>query len=353
MAEFSTPTSAKLISRIHNAEFRTPVKTSASPIEIPASPFLEKIGYGTGNAVYKLERSPKIGSVRSPWAIKKLVKKDISHINNEQKNSLQLEATILRHLNHPNIVGFRAFTTGADGKPCLAMEAIEMSLGDMIEKRQETLENEPFPAKDIVQVGFELAKGLKYLHHTVRLLHGDIKSWNVLVSHDFKVVKLCDFGTSLPLTESLELDSSKTNFWYCGTRCWNPPEIINDDGPVTSAADIWTYGLVLWEMISLTTPHVDEFDESEFSDESITDHSNLDDSTINMNESGAFLKDIMPCENKKYGTRPPLPDIDLGKEYERVLEVFFICTTADYKLRPSAKVLVNYFEKFINNKEKS
>lgn len=70
---------------------------------------------------------------------------------------------------------------------------------------------------------------------------------------------------------------------------------------MTSAADIWTYGLVLWEMISLTTPHVDEFDESEFSDESITDLSNLNDSTVNMDESGAFLKDIIPRENKNYG----------------------------------------------------
>jgi len=44
------------------------------------------------------------------------------------------------------------------------------------------------------------------------------------------------------------------------------------------------------------------------------------------------------------GTRPALPAIELGKEYERILEVFFICTT-EYKLRPSAKALVNYFEK--------
>lgn len=99
-------------------------------------------------------------------------------------------------------------------------------LGDKIEERQDLVEDEPFPAKDIMKVGFEIAKGLKYLHHTAYILHGDIKSWNVLVSHDFNVVKLCDFGTALPLTESLELDSSKGNFSYVGTECWNPPEII-------------------------------------------------------------------------------------------------------------------------------
>lgn len=99
-------------------------------------------------------------------------------------------------------------------------------LGDKIEERHDLLENEPFPAKDILKVGFEVAKGLKYLHHTAYILHGDIKSWNVLVSHDFNVVKLCDFGNALPLTESLEIDTSKGNFSYVGTECWNPPEIV-------------------------------------------------------------------------------------------------------------------------------
>lgn len=47
------------------------------------------------------------------------------------------------------------------------------------------------------------------------------------------------------------------------------------------------------------------------------------------------------------GTRPALPAINLGKEYERVLEIFFACTTADYKVRPSAKGLVNYFKNYV------
>lgn len=87
--------------------------------------------------------------------------------------------------------------------------------------------DEPFLAKDILKVGFEIAKGLEYLHHTVHILHGDIKSWNILVSHGFDTVKLCDFGSSLPLTESLEMDTSKGDFYYVGTECWNPPEIVS------------------------------------------------------------------------------------------------------------------------------
>lgn len=73
-----------------------------------------------------LERSPKVGFVRSPWAVKKWLKGKSNKVNNGR---LQLEAEVLRRLNHPNIVGFRAFTKGVDGKPCLAMEALDMSLG--------------------------------------------------------------------------------------------------------------------------------------------------------------------------------------------------------------------------------
>lgn len=73
-----------------------------------------------------LERSPKVGLVRSPWAVKKWLKGRNNEVNNGR---LRLEADVLRRLNHPNIVGFRAFTTGIDGKLCLAMEALDMSLG--------------------------------------------------------------------------------------------------------------------------------------------------------------------------------------------------------------------------------
>lgn len=99
-------------------------------------------------------------------------------------------------------------------------------LGDKIEQNFHHGDNKPFPAKDIQKVSYEVAKGLEYLHHKAHILHGDIKSANILVAHDFSVVKLCDFGHSLPLTESLEIDTSKGNFSYVGTCCWNAPEII-------------------------------------------------------------------------------------------------------------------------------
>nr|XP_003708180.1 PREDICTED: lymphokine-activated killer T-cell-originated protein kinase [Megachile rotundata] len=339
MTEFKTPTSNKYRSRVQdNPNLQTPIK-------IPASPFLEQIGYGCGVNVFSLERSPKVGFIRSPWAIKKRNRKiEESEKYNER---IRFEADVLRNLNHPNIVGFRAFTEVTDGEPCLAMEKLDASLGDKIEERIMN-DDEPFPAKDILKIAYEIVKGLVYLHHTAHILHGDIKSYNILVSDDFNVVKLCDFGVSLPLNESLELDTSKGNFGYVGTECWSAPEIINEDGPVTNKADIWACGLVVWEMIALSPPHVEI-------NESYLDESGLDDSVIEIpqkeeiNEQNTSMDDsvIFCAEIRKYGTRPSLPAINLGKEYQSVLEIFFACTTIDYKIRPSAKGLDNYFKNCI------
>ncbi|EFN86814.1 Lymphokine-activated killer T-cell-originated protein kinase [Harpegnathos saltator] len=462
-----------------NTEFETPIK-------IPASPCLERIGCGTGVGIYMLERSPKVGIIRSPWVIKKWLNGQSTKENNKL---LKLEADVLRQLVHPNIVGFRAFTPGADGKPCLAMEALDISLGNVIEEKHTSGDDTPFAAKDILKVGYEVAKGLKYLHHKAHILHGDIKSPNILIDHSYSVVKICDFGHSMPLTKSLELDTSKANHSYIGTTHWNAPEIIRGDGPVTNAADIWPYGIVIWEMLTLSVPHMEYEDESSSDSESvserdsmnITDDSNYDtdknvtslkkktpyknnklhvetedelsfdesvserymtsttdDYNYDTDKSDTFLKKRMPYKNKlhvgiedelscsesvnegyttnttdnsnydmdknvtflnkkmpyknnkphvetedesvfdesvsggyttnftddsdcdmcvcplkkihkndKLGTRPPLPAINFSKEYDRVLEVFYICTNADYKSRPNAKMLVKYFEEFI------
>lgn len=89
-----------------------------------ASSMLHTIGVN----VFTFQRSPKVGFARSPWAIKKRNKNVIKDCKYNAR--IQLEAEILGKLSHPNIVGFRAFTYSSDGEPCLAMEKLEISLGE-------------------------------------------------------------------------------------------------------------------------------------------------------------------------------------------------------------------------------
>ena len=49
---------------------------------------------------------------------------------------------------------------------------------------------------------------------------------------------------------------------YIGTEPWKPKEALQDDGVITDKADIFAFGLTLWEMMTLSVPHLsDVFDD--------------------------------------------------------------------------------------------
>lgn len=75
----------------------------------------------------------------------------ISDTDDEFKKRLYTEASLLKSLNHPNIIGYRSYTH-KDGVPCLFMESGDRSLDDLIEKREEAGLG-PFPPFSILKVG--------------------------------------------------------------------------------------------------------------------------------------------------------------------------------------------------------
>ncbi|NXA16661.1 TOPK kinase, partial [Sapayoa aenigma] len=157
-------------------------------VTIPASPFMEKLGYGTGVSVFLMRRSPR-GISRSPWAVKKIN----SGCNQSQRSlyqeRLREEAKILRDLQHPNIRGW-------DG-----MILKSRTTGGFLRN----VSNIPTPRPDPTALpGSRVPAGRsQYLHTEKKLLHGDIKSSNVVVRGDFESVKICDVGVSLPLDENM------------------------------------------------------------------------------------------------------------------------------------------------------
>lgn len=284
-------------------------------------------------SVYKLNRSPVCSRVRSPWAIK-VVKSTSSELI---KSQLRQEATILKDLNHPNIVGFRAVTKDARGEICLALEVCTSSLGDMIEARNENGLS-VFPARNIAIVAYDIAKAFNYLHNEAKILHCDVKSYNILVQEDFKVCKLCDFNIALPLesdgTVKKEHIISASSL---GTAPWMAPEVTLDN-ELSTKSDIYSYGLVLWEMIALTVPPLPE-DEDEF-DLSSIEVSVLDDSELDNSDSSCF---------KCVDWRPELPAQEYSQNYNSIFELFYCCTVRDPECRPSADLLVKVSEEILRN----
>lgn len=303
-------------------------------LEIPPSPCLKNLGFGTGVRVLLYERSPRQGLTRSPWAVKKLNK---THNKGDIANRLDREAAILKDLKHPNIIGFRGYQKSGDGTKMLVVENGEASLFDIIEEIRETQLNQtndgeirlrPLPADKILRVIESIASALDYLHTVKCILHGDLKSANILVAGDYEAVKLCDFGVALTMNKDGIVDNPRSQ--YIGTEPWSALEAIQDD-TITSKTDIFALGCVIFEMLALDTPHSDklmDIDDDDDCDESYDD--------------SAYQESI--------GHRPNLPEhLDiLDDSYEPVLSLFYACTMDDPDKRPSAKLILENIKKVGN-----
>uniref|UniRef100_UPI0037E8221E lymphokine-activated killer T-cell-originated protein kinase homolog n=1 Tax=Semicossyphus pulcher TaxID=241346 RepID=UPI0037E8221E len=306
---------------------RSAGSNGGTPITIPASPFMKKLGCGTGVNVYLMNRMGKLNA--SPWAVKKInTRCETKQLSVYQKR-LNAEAKVLKGINHPNIVGFRAFTTAKDGSKCLAMEyGGEQSLNDLIElRRQGGLK--AFPAANIEKVALHVARGLQYLHNEKKLLHGDMKSCNVVIMGDFETVKICDVGVSLQLDENMRVSDPKAE--YIGTEPWKPKEALDEEGgEITDKADMFAFGLTLWEMMTLAMPHLEMLGDED--DEEEEDEDSLEDSF----DEDAYYEQL--------GTRPALDVEALGSSYRRMVELFYLCTEEDPMKRPSAAQVVQALE---------
>lgn len=324
-AELQTPSKVlrnKFLENLHG-------KGNATPFKIPASPMMKTLGFGTGVSVYKYERSPRSGVDRSPWAIKKITKKFVG--NTSYTSRFQNEAEILRKLNHPNIIGFRALKQ-VSGSATLALECGGKSLGDILEERIEDGLG-VLPVANVNKVIKDLLEALDYLHTKAMILHADIKSYNVLVNGDFEICKLCDFGVSLPLDEEGSVNFKKhPELKYIGTPAWCSPEALDDCDVIDCKSDIFSFGMIIYEMLAGIPPHtahlMGDGDDDSFS---------LDD-----DEKENTTLDV---EGTIYGTRPTFPDyFELEDDYQVAFELFCVCSETDAEERPTAKELLHVLD---------
>ncbi|KAL2751538.1 mitogen-activated protein kinase kinase kinase 13 isoform X1 [Vespula maculifrons] len=148
----------------------------------------------------------------------------------------------LRKLNHPNIVQFKGVCTQA---PCYCIIMEFCPYGPLYDLLRA---GEPVPPTRLVSWSKQIAAGMAYLH-SHKIIHRDLKSPNVLIGQG-EVVKISDFGTSR------EWNEISTRMSFAGTVAWMAPEIIRNE-PCSEKVDIWSYGVVLWELLSGEIPYKD------------------------------------------------------------------------------------------------
>lgn len=54
---------------------------------------------------------------------------------------------------------------------------------------------------------------------------------------------------------------------YIGTEPWKPKEALEEEGEITDKADIFAYGLTLWEMMTLAMPHLEMLEDGDDAEE--------------------------------------------------------------------------------------
>ena len=157
----------------------------------------------------------------------------------------QQEIEIAARLQHPHILPL--FDSGdADGLHYYVMPYVE---GESL--RDRLLREKQIPVEDAIRTASEVAEALDFAHrHGV--VHRDIKPENILL-HDGRAI-VADFGIALALRAAAGERPGDAGL-LLGTPHYMSPEQATPGTPVTSQSDIYSLGVVLYEMLAGGLPH--------------------------------------------------------------------------------------------------
>jgi serine/threonine protein kinase len=169
--------------------------------------------------------------------------------DSDRVSRFQREAEALASLNHPNIAGIYDLAE-ASGTRFLVLELVEgETLADRIERG-------PIPVDEALDIAKQIAEALEAAHER-SIIHRDLKPANVKLTPEGKV-KVLDFGlakamdgapTNATASNSPTLLSGTMGGMLIGTAAYMSPEQAAGK-PVDRHADIWSYGVVLYEMLT-------------------------------------------------------------------------------------------------------
>ena len=211
---------------------------------------LEKLGEGGMGVVYLAEDT----KLERKVAIKFLPK----HVaaNPEERERFKIEAKAAAALNHPNISTIHTIEETTElqksGETFLVMEYIDgMELKSLIVLGIDT----PFQVSDILNYAIQIAEGIDAAHKK-GIIHGDIKSSNIMVTKTGNV-KVMDFGLAQIKGMKYAAETGST----AGTTPYMSPEQLQGE-PLDQRSDIWSFGIVLYEMISSALPFKGDYEQA-------------------------------------------------------------------------------------------
>ncbi len=202
----------------------------------------DKLGEGGMGVVYKAEDT----KLKRDVAIKFLPRQISSDA--EERQRFKIEAQAAAALNHPNIATIYAIEE-AENEVFIVMEYI-----NGIELK-EKFKNGPLDFEESKNIIEQVAEGLNVAHKR-EIIHRDIKSANIMITKS-GLVKIMDFGLA-----KIGGTSQITKFGTTlGTTAYMSPEQACGE-KVDSRTDIWSMGVIFYEMLTGESPFKGEFDQA-------------------------------------------------------------------------------------------
>jgi serine/threonine-protein kinase len=202
---------------------------------------IEELGRGGMGVVYKAEDT----KLKRTIALK-FLPSELTHIP-DVKDRFMREAQAAAALDHPNICTVYEFDE-AEEKTFISMAYVE---GQSLRKK---LESGPLELEEALRIALQVAEGLKIAHKR-GVVHRDIKSANIMVTEDNQA-KIMDFGLARMTGGTLITQEGMT----MGTVAYMSPEQARGE-KVDHRTDIWSFGVVLYEMFTGQLPFKGEHDQ--------------------------------------------------------------------------------------------
>ncbi|XP_077284525.1 anaplastic lymphoma kinase isoform X2 [Arctopsyche grandis] len=204
------------------------------------------LGQGAFGEVYQgLYRHRDGDAIEMPVAVKTLPEMSTG----QSETDFLMEAAIMAKFNHPNIVHLIGVCFDRHPRFIVLELLAGGDLKNFLRENRPKLErSSSLGMKDLVLCALDVAKGCRYME-TKRFIHRDIAARNCLLTSKGpgRVVKIADFG--------MARDIYRADYYRKGGKAmlpikWMPPEAFLD-GIFTSKTDIWSFGVLLWEVFSL------------------------------------------------------------------------------------------------------